>query len=337
MATKIGINGFGRIGRLSLRAILEKYPGDLEVVAVNDLYDPITNTHLFKWDSNYGRFKGDVEPTEKGLKVNGREIRVYAEKDPANIPWADHGVQIVIEGTGVFRDKEKVAAHLRGTVKKALITAPAKNEDITVVMGVNEQDYDPANHHVVSNASCTTNCLAPFAKVIQDGWGIEKGLMVTIHAYTNDQRVADQAHKDLRRARAAAESIIPTSTGAAKAIGLVMPELKGKMHGYALRVPTATVSCVDLTVQLSKEATAEQLNAAFEEAAKGRMKGILDVTYEPLVSKDFVGNSFSSIVDAPLTMVLDGTMAKVVSWYDNEWGYSCRVADFCKYMAEKGL
>jgi glyceraldehyde 3-phosphate dehydrogenase len=337
MATKIGINGFGRIGRLTLRTFLARHPNEFEVVAVNDLTDPMTNAHLFKHDTNYGKFEGDVEATETGLKVNGKEIRVYAERDPAKIPWGDHGVQIVIEGTGIFRQRDQAAAHLRETVKKVLITAPAKQEDLTVVVGVNEDRYDPANHHVISNASCTTNCLAPAAKVLLDNWGIEKGLMCTIHSYTNDQRLADQAHKDLRRARAAAENIIPTSTGAAKAIGLVIPELKGKMHGYALRVPTATVSVVDLTVQLGREATAAEINHAMDAAAAGPMKGILYVNREPLVSKDFVGNSYSSIVDAEYTMAIGGNMAKVVAWYDNEWGYSCRVADFASYMVKKGL
>ncbi len=337
MATKIGINGFGRIGRLSLRTILQYYPNDLEVVAVNDLTDPGTNAHLFKYDTLFGKFHGEVEPTEKGIRVNGKEIRVYAERDPAAIPWGETGAQIVLESTGLFTDAEKAKAHLRDTVKKVLISAPAKGEDVTIVLGVNDDMYNPVAHKVISNASCTTNCLGPIAKVLVDSFGIEKGLMCTIHSYTNDQKVADQAHKDLRRARAAAENIIPTSTGAAKAIGLVIPALKGKMHGYALRVPTATVSIVDLTVQLSRAATAEEINAAMVVAANGPMKKYLAVSTEPLVSKDFVGNPHSGILDAPLTMVVGDNMAKVVGWYDNEWGYSCRVADMCHFMAVKGL
>jgi glyceraldehyde 3-phosphate dehydrogenase len=337
MATKIGINGFGRIGRLSLRTILEYYPDDLEVVAINDLFDPITNAHLFKYDTNYRTFKGTVEPTERGIKVNGKEIKVDAEKDPAKIPWESHGVQIVIEGTGKFREREECAAHLKGTVKKVIITAPAKNEDLTVVIGVNDQKYDPAKHHVVSNASCTTNCLAPICGVLLDNFGIKRGKMVTVHAATNDQKVADQAHKDLRRARATMGNIIPTTTGAAKAIGLVIPELKGKLMGYALRVPTATVSVVDLTVELGKETTAEEINAKLREAAAGKLKGILGVTDEPVVSSDYIGNTHSGIADLGLTFVTEGTLAKVVGWYDNEWGYSCRIADLCDYMVKKGL
>jgi len=337
VAVRVGINGFGRIGRLTLRAILEKYPNDIEVVALNDLVDAQTNAHLFKWDSNYGPFNGEVGFEEKDIVVNGKKIVVYAEKDPANIPWAEQDVQIVIESTGIFTDATKAKAHVHDSVKKVIITAPAKNEDVTIVLGVNENMYDPSSHVIISNASCTTNCLAPVAKVIQDKFGIAKGFMTTVHAYTNDQRIQDQAHKDLRRARAAALSIIPTTTGAAKAISLVIPELKGKMHGIALRVPTSTVSLVDLVMDLEKNATEQEINDALKEAANGPMKGILGVCDEPLVSVDFKGNELSSIVDSASTMVLGGNMAKVLSWYDNEWGYSCRVADLIDYIVKKGL
>lgn len=337
MAVRVGINGFGRIGRLTLRAILEKYPNDIEVVALNDLVDAQTNAHLFKWDSNYGPFNGEVGFEEKDIVVNGKKIVVYAEKDPANIPWAEQDVQIVIESTGIFTDATKAKAHVHDSVKKVIITAPAKNEDVTIVLGVNENMYDPSSHVIISNASCTTNCLAPVAKVIQDKFGIAKGFMTTVHAYTNDQRIQDQAHKDLRRARAAALSIIPTTTGAAKAISLVIPELKGKMHGIALRVPTSTVSLVDLVMDLEKNATEQEINGALKEAANGPMKGILGVCDEPLVSVDFKGNELSSIVDSASTMVLGDNMAKVLSWYDNEWGYSCRVADLIDYIVKKGL
>lgn len=337
MAVKVGINGFGRIGRLTLRAILDKYPDEIEVVALNDIVDAKTNAHLFKYDSSYGIFCGDVVAEEKDIVVNGKKIFVYAEKDPAAIPWGDHGVEVVVESTGIFTDAEKAKAHLRDSVKKVIITAPAKNEDITVVLGVNEDMYDPAKHTIISNASCTTNCLAPVAKVLQDSFGIVKGFMTTVHAYTNDQRILDQAHKDLRRARAGALSIIPTTTGAAKAISLVIPELKGKMHGIALRVPTPTVSLVDLVVELEKEATEDAINDALRAAANGKMKGYLGVCDEPLVSVDFKGNSLSSIVDSPSTMVLGGNMAKVLAWYDNEWGYSCRVADLIDYLVKKGM
>ncbi len=337
MAVKVGINGFGRIGRLTLRAILEKYPNEIEVVALNDLVDSKTNAALFKYDSNYGVFAGDVSYEEKDIVVNGKKINVYSERDPANIPWSDHNVDIVIESTGFFTSAEKAGAHKKGSVKKVIISAPAKGEDITIVLGVNEEKYDAANHHIVSNASCTTNCLAPFAKVILDNFGIQKAFMTTVHAYTNDQKVQDQAHSDLRRARAAALSIIPTTTGAAKAVSLVIPELKGKMDGLALRVPTPTVSLVDLVVITDKEVTAQQINDALKAAANGRMKGYLGVCEEPLVSVDFKQNPLSSIVDGLSTMVLGGNMVKVLSWYDNEWGYSCRVADLIDFMVKKGL
>jgi len=337
VAVRVGINGFGRIGRLTLRAILEQYPDEIEIVALNDLVDAQTNAHLFKYDSSYGIFPGQVGFEEKDIIVNGKKIYVYAEKDPASIPWGNHGVQVVVESTGIFTDANKAEAHLHDSVKKVIITAPAKNEDVTIVLGVNEDIYEPANHTIISNASCTTNCLAPIAKVLQDSFGIVKGFMTTVHAYTNDQRLQDQAHKDLRRTRAAALSVIPTTTGAAKAISLVIPELKGKMHGIALRVPTATVSLVDLVVELEKETTEQGINDAMKAAANGKMRGYLGVCEEPLVSIDFKGNPLSSILDAASTMVLGGNMAKVLAWYDNEWGYSCRVADLIDFMVKKGL
>ena len=336
MAVRVGINGFGRIGRLTLRAILEKYPNDIEVVAINDLFDPKTNAHLFKYDTNYGPWKGDVKAEEGAIVIDGRKIAVYAIKDPAAIPWQDHGIQVVVESTGIFRD-ERAKLHLHDTVKKVIISAPAKNEDATIVMGVNDDIYDPAKDHIISNASCTTNCLAPVAKVLQDTFGIETGFMTTVHAYTNDQNTADQAHKDLRRSRAAAANIIPTTTGAAKAIALVIPELKGKMHGGALRVPTTTVSLVDLTLNLTRPASVEKINAAMKSAADGPMKGILGYTEDPVVSSDFKGDPRSSIFDALSTMALTDTFVKVMAWYDNEWAYSERVADLIDFMVKKGL
>jgi len=337
MATKIGINGFGRIGRLSLRTILKRYPGELEVVAVNDLTDAKTNAHLLKYDSTFGRFDGTVGVDGDNIVVNGKTIRVFAEKDPANIDWSSLGVEIVLESTGKFTNREDAAKHLGGTVKKVLISAPAKGEDITIVLGVNEGDYDPAKHHVVSNASCTTNSLAPVAKVLDENFGIVKGLMTTVHAYTNDQRIQDMAHKDLRRARAAAVSIIPTTTGAAKAIGLVLPRLKGKLDGYALRVPTLTGSVTDLTLELSKQVTVEEVNAAVKAAAEGPLKGILCYMEDPIVSADIVQDEHSAIYDAGMAKVIGGNMLKILSWYDNEWGYSCRVADLLHYFVKKGL
>ncbi len=337
MATNLAINGFGRIGRLVLRTLLERYKKELAVVAVNDMADLKTNAHLFRYDSNYGVYPGTVEVGDGAMKVDGRDIAVLNHRDPARLPWKQLGVDIVIEATGVFTDGAQVRAHLDAGAKKAIITAPATNEDLTVVLGVNDKDYNPRKHHIVSNASCTTNCLAPIAKVIHDNFGIERGLMTTTHAYTNDQRILDLMHKDLRRARAAAMNIVPTSTGAAKAIGLVMPELKGKLHGISLRVPTSTVSVVDLVVDLKQAATVETINGALKKAAAGKMNGILVYCDEPLVSSDFRGNPASSIVDALSTVVLDGKMAKVLSWYDNEWGYSCRVADLAMRMVEKGL
>lgn len=337
MATRIGINGFGRIGRQSMKAILERHKGELEVVAINDLMDTKTNAHMLKYDSTYGRFPGEVEVTEDTFIVNGQSIKVFAERDPANIPWGDLGVELVIESTGFFTDADKAAAHLRGGAKKVIISAPAKGEDLTMVLGVNEQMYDPAKHNIISNASCTTNCLAPAAKVLNDNFGIEHGLMNTIHSYTNDQRILDQVHKDLRRARSAGSNIIPTTTGAARALALVIPELKGRFDGMSLRVPTATVSIVDFVATVRKETTKEAINAAFKQAAAGPLNGILDIIDEPLVSSDFRGDSHSSIVDGLLTMVIGGNMVKVLAWYDNEWGYSCRVSDLANFIAQKGF
>jgi glyceraldehyde 3-phosphate dehydrogenase len=337
MATRIGINGFGRIGRQSMKAILERHGGELEIVAINDLTDPKVNAHLLKYDSTYGRFPGEVEATPDSLIVNGHKIKVLAERDPGKIPWGDLGVELVIESTGFFTNAEKAGAHLRDTVKKVIISAPAKDEDITIVLGVNEQMYDPAKHNIISNASCTTNCLAPAAKVLNDTFGIERGLMNTIHAYTNDQRIQDQIHPDLRRARAAAVNIIPTTTGAAKAVALVIPELKGRFDGMSLRVPNLTVSIVDFVANVRKETSKEAVNEAFKAAAAGPLKGILDFTEEPLVSSDFRGDTHSSIIDGLTTQVLGGNMVKVVAWYDNEWGYSCRVSDLAAFIAKKGL
>jgi len=335
MTIKVGINGFGRIGRQSLKAMLDYYPQDLEVVAVNDLFDAAINAHLLRHDSNYGAFPGTVEVVGNDLRVNGKQIKVFAQRDPSLLPWGDLGVDIVVESTGIFTDKEKASAHLKGGAKKVIISAPAKNEDITIVLGVNEKMYDPAKHHVISNASCTTNCLAPAAKVIHDEYKILRGLMTTIHSYTNDQRILDLPHKDLRRARAAALNIIPTTTGAAKAVALVIPDLKGKFDGFALRVPTPTVSIVDFVAEVEKKTSVEAVNAAFKQAAEGSLKGILGFSAEPLVSMDFKGDPRSSIIDADSTMVIGDTFVKVVSWYDNEWGYSCRIADLVKYIGER--
>jgi len=338
MAVKVGINGFGRIGRITFRAITEQYGDSIDIVAINDLSDPETNAHLLKHDSNYGKFPGTVEVQEDGFVVNGEKVKVFKERDPANLRWADVGAEIVVESTGFFTDANKARAHIEsGGAKKVIISAPAKNEDITLVLGVNSDKYDAQGHHVISNASCTTNCLAPVAKVILDEFGIVNGFMTTVHSYTNDQRIADQVHDDLRRARGAAISIIPSTTGAAKAISLVIPELKGKLNGGAMRVPTPTVSIVDLVVNTEQAVTAESANAAFKKYADGAMKGILGVENEELVSVDFKGDSRSSIVDAPSTMVMGDKMLKVMSWYDNEWGYSCRVADLITFMVGKGL
>jgi len=337
MATRVGINGFGRIGRQSLKAMLERHPNDLEVVAVNDLTDTQTNAHLLKYDSTYGRFPGEVEATADSLIVNGHTVKVISQRDPAQIPWSDLGVDIVIESTGLFTDAPKAAAHLQGGAKKVIISAPAKGEDLTIVLGVNQDMYDPAKHRIISNASCTTNCLAPAAKVLNDSFGIEHGLMNTIHSYTNDQRILDQVHKDLRRARSAGTNIIPTTTGAARALALVIPELKGRFDGMSLRVPTITVSVVDFVAIVRKEATKEDVNDAFKQAANGPLQGILEYTDEPLVSSDFRGDPHSSIIDGQSTMVTGGNMVKVIAWYDNEWGYSCRVADLVDFIAKKGF
>src|SRR5436853_4632647 len=337
MATRIGINGFGRIGRQSMKAILERYSREIEVVAVNDLTDTKTNAHLLKYDSTYGHFPGEVEATADALIVNGHTIKVLSQRDPAQIPWGDLGVELVNESTGLITDAEKAAAHLRGGAKKVIISAPAKGEDLTIVLGVNANVYDPARHNIISNASCTTNCLAPAAKVLNDAFGIERGLMNTIHSYTNDQRILDQVHKDLRRARTAGANIIPTTTGAARALALVIPELKGRFDGMSFRVPTVTVSVVDFVAMVRKEATKDAINQAFKDAAGGSLKGILGYSDEPLVSSDYRGDSRSSIIDGLSTMVLGGNMVKVMAWYDNEWGYSCRVADLAHFMAEKGF
>jgi len=336
VAVKVGINGFGRIGRLVLRAIAEK-KADIDVVAVNDLTDTKTNAHLFKYDSTYGIYPGKVEATQDMIIIDGRKVKVIAERDPAKIPWRDYGVEIVVESTGLFTDAAKAAAHRQGGAKKVIISAPAKGEDVTVVLGVNEDKYNPAKHNIISNASCTTNCIAPVVKVLHDNFGVTRGFLTTDHAYTNDQRLLDTAHKDLRRARAAALSIVPTSTGAARAVTLVIPELAGKLHGIALRVPTPTVSICDFVADVKKEVTVEQVNKAFKAAAEGKLKGIIEYCEEPLVSVDFKGNPASAIVDAENTMVIDGTMVKVLAWYDNEWGYSNRLVDLINYIVRRGL
>lgn len=339
MAIKVGINGFGRIGRQVLRAMRQYYPNDIDVVAFNDLGDLQTMAHLFRYDTNYGRYPGKVEVTGTSLIVDGDEIKALAERDPANLGWGNLGVDIVIESTGIFTDKDKASKHLAAGAKKVIISAPAKNEDITICLGVNEGNYDPEKHHIISNASCTTNCLAPAAKVVHDNYTIKRGFMTTIHSYTNDQVILDQGHKkEMRRSRAAGLNIIPTSTGAAKAVALVIPELKGKFDGYSLRVPTPTVSIVDFVATVEKPTTKEELNAVFTEASKGALKGILGVTtgeyMDPLVSTDFKGDSRSSIVDLASNMVMGGTLVKVVTWYDNEWGYSSRTADLAALMAK---
>ena len=336
MSVKIGINGFGRIGRNYFRAALAQ-GADLEIVAVNDLTDNKTLAHLLKYDSVTGRLDATVDYDDDHIIVNGKAIKAFAERDPANLPWGELGVDIVIESTGFFTDATKAHAHIDGGAKKVIISAPAKNEDGTFVMGVNDDDYDPATMHVISNASCTTNCLAPVAKVLHESFGITKGWMTTVHSYTNDQQLLDLPHKDLRRARAAALSIIPTSTGAASAVGEVLPELKGKLDGFAMRVPTPNVSVVDLAALVDKKTSAEEVNAAFQKAADGPLKGILACSGEELVSIDFKGNPHSSIVDTPYTKVMDGDFLKVLSWYDNEWGYSSRCVDLLTYMATKGL
>ncbi len=338
MAVKIGINGFGRIGRQVFKAIHDFHPDTLQVVAVNDLTDPQTNAHLLKYDSNYGPFPGDISASDGAITVNGHSIKVLAQRDPAQIAWKDLGVEIVVESTGLFTAAEKARAHIDGGgAKKVIISAPAKGEDLTVVLGVNEAMYDPANHNVISNASCTTNCIAPVVKVLHDSFGIDKGFMTTVHAYTNDQVILDTVHKDLRRARSAALNIIPTTTGAARAVTIVIPELKGRLDGMAFRVPTATVSVCDFVATLEKPATVEAVNEAFRDAASESLRGILEYCDEPLVSCDFKGNPASSIFDSLSTMVIDGTLVKAISWYDNEWGYACRTGDLCAFLAGKGL
>lgn len=336
MSVKVGINGFGRIGRLVYRAGLNNK--NFEFVAVNDL--PVgtkTLAHLLKYDSTFGILKEELNSTDNSLIVNGKEIKIVSYKSPSEIPWKDFGAEIVVESTGLFTEKEKAQGHLTGGAKKVIISAPAKNEDVTIVIGVNDNMYDPKKHNIISNASCTTNCLAPMAKILLDNFGMKRGLMTTIHSYTNDQRILDLPHKDLRRARAAAVSLIPTSTGAAKAIGSVLPQLKGKMDGYAMRVPTPDVSVTDLTCELEKSTTAEEVNAAFKKAASGAMKDILEYADAPLVSKDFVGNPKSCIFDPELTKVIDGNFVKILGWYDNEWGYSCRIVDLIDLLIKKGL
>lgn len=337
MATKIAINGFGRIGRQVTKALFEKYSGQFDLVAVNDLSDVKTNAHLFKYDSNYGVFKGDVSVDGGDIIINGDRVKVCTERDPSKLPWGDMGVDIVIESTGLFTAREKAALHLSAGAKKVIISAPAKGEDITICMGVNNEKYDPAKHHVISNASCTTNGLAPVAKVLFERFGIEKGILTTVHAYTNSQRLLDLATPDLRDARAAALNIVPSATGAARAVGLVIPELQGKFSGMAFRVPTSTVSVVDFTALLSRDVTVQDINAAVKEYAEGPMKGILAYTEEPLVSSDLKGNTHSSIFSAIDTLVIGGNLIKAISWYDNEWGYSVRVTDLAKYIADKGI
>jgi len=337
MVTKVGINGFGRIGRLALKAIIQRCGGKAEVAAVNDLTDAKTNAHLFKYDSNYGIYPGKVEAKDDGIVIDGKRIKVLAEREPAKIPWRDYGVDIVIESTGLFTQASKAAAHLQGGAKKVIISAPAQEEDISIVLGVNEEKYDPAKHRIISNGSCTTNCIAPVVKVLHQNFGIVHGLMTTVHAYTNDQKILDVFHRDLRRARSAGTNIIPTTTGAAKVVGVVIPELQGKLDGIALRVPVSVVSIVDFVADLKKKASDQEINEAFRKAADGELKGILEYCDQPLVSSDFKGNPASSIFDALSTMVIDGNLIKVLAWYDNEWGYSCRLADLVAYIAKKGL
>ena len=337
MSTRIGINGFGRIGRQVFRAIHENHPTTLQVVAINDLTDTKTNAYLLKYDTNYGAFPGTVDVQDGHIVVDERPVKVFSERDPGAIPWGNEGVDLVIESTGFFTDATKAAAHTNGGAKKVIISAPAKNEDITLVLGVNEDKYDPSRHRVMSNASCTTNCVAPLAKVLHDNFTITRGLMSTVHAYTNDQKILDVVHDDLRRARAAAMNIIPTTTGAARAVGLVLPDLNGKLHGMAFRVPVSTGSLIDLVADLGRNVTVDEVNSAYKKAADGSLKGILQYVDEELVSSDFKKNPHSSIFDSPSTMVMDGNMVKVLSWYDNEWGYSCRTADLVEFVAGKGL
>ena len=337
MTTRIGVNGFGRIGRLVTRATMERYPDKLEVAAVNDLTDDKTNAHLFRYDTSYGVYQGQVEANNGDLVIDGRNIKVFSERDPARIPWSEMGVDLVVESTGIFTDGAQAAGHMEGGASKVIISAPASNVDLTMVLGVNDDQYDKDKHNIVSNASCTTNCFAPMVKVLHEAFGIEHGLMSTIHSYTNDQAILDQRHSDLRRARAAAMNIIPTSTGAARAVGLVLPELNGKLHGIAFRVPTATGSVTDFVVDLGRGVTVEEVNAAFKAAAEGPLKGILEYTEDPIVSSDVRGNSHSCVFDALSTIVMQDNMVKIMGWYDNEWGYSCRTADLCSFMSDKGI
>ena len=337
MTTKIGINGFGRIGRLVLRATNALHPDALEVAAINDLTDAKTNAHLLKYDTAYGPYPGKVEASNGDLVVDGRSIRVFSEREPARIPWSEMGVDVVVESTGIFTNADQAGAHLEGGAKKVVISAPARGEDLTIVLGVNGHLYDAEKHKIISNASCTTNCFATMVKVIHDAFGVEHGVMSTVHSYTNDQSILDQRHSDLRRARAAAMNIIPTTTGAARAVGLVLPDLNGKLDGIAFRVPTSTGSITDFVAQVSKDVTVEDVNAAYQEAAEGALKGILEYSTEPLVSSDFRGNSHSCIIDGLSTMVMQNRMIKVMGWYDNEWGYSCRTADLCALISEKGV
>jgi len=338
MPARVGINGFGRIGRQVFKAICDLHPGQIDVIAVNDLTDPKTNAHLLKYDSTYGGFPGDITASDGAIQVNGHSIKVVAERDPAAIPWRDLGVELVVESTGRFTSADKARAHIDGGgAKKVIISAPAKGEDLTIVLGVNDEMYDPDKHQVISNASCTTNCIAPVVKVMHESFGVDKGFMTTIHSYTNDQVILDTVHEDLRRARSAAINIIPTTTGAAKAVTLVMPELKGRLDGMAFRVPTATVSVCDFVATVEKPTTVEEVNETFRDAASESLRGILGYCDEPLVSSDFKGNPQSSIFDSMATMVIGGSLVKAVSWYDNEWGYACRVADLCAFMAGKGL
>ncbi|WP_313756972.1 type I glyceraldehyde-3-phosphate dehydrogenase [Tissierella sp.] len=334
MVMKVGLSGFGRIGRDVLRAYAENGVDEFEIVALNASGNLEDLAHLFKYDTMYGKFNGTIEVAEDGFVINGKKIKVVAHRDPAEIPWKELGAELVIDSTGAFKDRAGLSKHIEAGAKKVIITAPAKDEDITIVLGVNEEKYDPANHHIISNASCTTNCLAPVAKVILDKFGIKKGLMTTIHAYTNDQQILDKRHKDLRRARTAGQNIVPTTTGAAKAVALVLPELKGKLNGFSVRVPVPTVSMVDVVFEVEKQATAEEINQALKEASEGELKGILGYSEEPLVSSDYIADPHSSIVDGLSTMVIDN-MVKVVSWYDNEWGYSERVVDLAKLVANK--
>jgi glyceraldehyde 3-phosphate dehydrogenase len=337
MTTRIGINGFGRIGRQVLKAIMERHADKLEVAAINDLTSTKTNAHLFKYDTNYGVYPGKVEVQDESIVIDGHAVKVLANRDPAKLPWGELGVDVVVESTGFFTDAGKAAAHREGGAKKVIISAPAKGEDLTIVLGVNEQKYDRRKHNIVSNASCTTNCIAPMVKVLHDSFGVEKGLMSTIHSYTNDQRILDQTHEDLRRARAAAMNIIPTTTGAARAVGVVLPELNGKIHGLAFRVPTSTVSVTDFVATIKRNATVDEINAAYKEASENSLKGIMEYCTEPLVSSDFKENPHSCIIDALSTMSLGGNLVKVIGWYDNEWGYSCRTADLAAFLVDQGI